>query len=73
MIDIDNYIVDENKNIDEEVDKIFHYYKISGFPNYSRCNYDIKKELNKLIKFDESKLLYNNNCLKQTMHSCGFL
>ena len=73
MIDIDNYIVDENKNIDEEVDKIFQYYKISGFPNYTKDSYDIKKELNKLIKFDDSKLLYNDNCLKQTMHSCGFL
>ena len=73
MIDINNYIVNENNNIDEEVDKIFQYYKISGFPNYTKDSYDIKKELNKLIKFDESRLLYNDNCLKQTMHSCGFL
>ena len=62
MIDINNYIVNENNNIDEEVDKIFQYYKISGFPNYTKDSYDIKKELNKLIKFDESRLLYNDNC-----------
>jgi len=63
LIDINNYIVSDN-NIDEELDKIFQYYKIVGFPNYTKDSYDIKKELNKLIKFDESKLLYNNNCIR---------
>lgn len=65
--------VSKEKNIDEEVEKLFKYWRNVGFPNYNKEFYNYKKELDKIIKYDESKILINNNELKQTMHGCGFL
>jgi len=64
--------VTEKKDINEEVEKLFQYYRENGFPNYERDSYDAKKELNKIIKFDENTI-FNNRDLGQTMHGCGFL
>lgn len=68
----DIFEVSEKKNINEEVEKLFQYWRKQGFPNYKKENYDLKKEIEKLIKFNENGI-YNNKDLKQTMHSCGFL
>lgn len=43
-----------------------------GFPSYELNRYDKKKELDKLITFDE-QTINKDNMLKQTMHGCGFL
>ena len=64
--------VSADKNIDEEVDKLFVYWRKHGFPNYDMNTYDKKKELDKLIKFNESGINENGD-LKQTMHALGFL
>ena len=63
-----------DKNIDEEVEKIFSFYRQYGFPNYDKKDYDIKKELNKLQKFDETTIFdTENNVIKQTMLGLGIL
>ena len=64
--------VSKEKDINEEVEKLFKYYRKTGFPNYNRKDYNAKKELDKIIKFDENKI-FNNKELGQTMHGCGFL
>jgi len=64
--------VTERKDINEEVEKLFQYYREHGFPNYNKKDYDPKKELDKIIKFDEN-IIFNNRDLGQTMHGCGFL
>lgn len=52
------------------IDKIFQYYRENGFPYYS-TDFEIrKKEFNKLLKYDRSKLL-KNDTIKQTMHGLG--
>lgn len=68
----DIFIVSPDKNIDEETEKLFRYWRDKGFPDYDRNDYDIKEEMDKLIKFDES-VIYDDKYLRQTMHSCGFL
>ena len=65
--------VSKEKNLAEEVDKLFKYWRNVGFPSYDKESYNYKKELDKIIKYDESKILINSNELKQTMHGCGFL
>jgi hypothetical protein len=68
----DIFKVSDDKDIDEEVEKLFLYWREKGFPNYEIEKYDKSNELNKLIKFDE-QAIYSDKDLKQTMHSCGFL
>lgn len=57
---------------DDACEYYFHWYRSHGYPNYSHEEYDAKKELDKLIAFDE-KDINQNGALAQTMHSCGFL
>lgn len=75
MIDLTNEIfrVSADKDLEEEVEKHFKFWRKHGFPNYKKESYDYKKELDKLIKFNENSILINNKDLKQTMHCCGFL
>lgn len=61
------------KTEDEAINYYFNYYRNRGFPNYQISEYNYKKELSDLIKFDESTILMPNKELKQTMHSLGFL
>jgi hypothetical protein len=63
------------KSIDENtaVSVLFNYFREHGFPDYTRENYNVNKEMLKLQKYDEKQILQNNKYLKQTMHSCGFL
>ena len=51
------FYVTKNKNIDEETDKLFAYFKKNGFPHYDIQEYDKNKEFS-LIKF----ILGNNKC-----------
>lgn len=68
----DIFEVSKEKDINEEVEKLFKYYREHGFPNYERSSYNHKKELDKIIKFNEDTI-FNNRDLGQTMHGCGFL
>lgn len=68
----DIFIVNDSKDIDEAVNLLFNYWRHKGFPNYDINNYNKKRELEKLIKYDETNIL-NGKYIKQTMHSCGFL
>lgn len=68
----DIFIVDSKKDLEEEVEKLFTYWRDKGFPNYNKKDYNKENEYNKLKKFDESNI-FDNGYLKQTMHSCGFL
>lgn len=60
------------KDINDEVEKLFKYYRKTGFPNYDKSKYNAEKELNKIISFDES-IIFNDKDLGQTMHGLGFL
>jgi site-specific DNA-adenine methylase len=60
------------ESINEDVDRIFKFYRVNGFPHYKREDYIVQKELQKIIDFDENKI-FNNNELGQTMHGLGFL
>ena len=56
--------------------KIFQYYRETGFPYYPTDNESREKDFNKLIKFTElaksdPTILINNNIIKQTMHGLG--
>lgn len=62
----------DSLNIENNVDILFNYFREKGFPNYQKENYDAKKQLLLLEKFDETKLL-NGNTINQSMHGCGFL
>lgn len=61
-----------DKNIDEEVEKIFNFYRQYGFPNYQKEDYNIFNEYNKLKNFDE-KCLLKNKVIKQNMLGLGIL
>ena len=70
----DIFKVSYDKNLEEEVEKLFVFWRKEGYPNYKKESYDKEKELNKLIKYDETKIFdYETKKLKQTMHGCGFL
>jgi len=60
------------KDIDEEVDKLFIFFREHGFPNYEFNSYNKKKEIEKIINFNEKKIFQEKD-IKQTMHSLGFL
>ena len=61
-----------DENFDESVENLCRYWREKGFPNYDSDSYDKKKELDKIIKFDESTI-FKDGCFNQTMHGCGFL
>jgi 16S rRNA G966 N2-methylase RsmD len=62
------------KNLDEEVDKIFNFYRTYGFPHYDKNNYSLEKEYNKLQSFNEKTLFDGENkIIKQTMVGLGVL
>jgi hypothetical protein len=67
------FVVSHEKDLDEEVEKLFVYWRDRGFPNYDISNYDKKNELSKLKKYNESDILVDGKDLKQTMHALGFL
>lgn len=71
-MDKELFTVSPEKDLEEEVEKLFLYWREKGFPDYDINDYDKKKELQKLVKFDDSTIL-NGKDLKQTMHSLGFL
>jgi len=50
----------------------FLFFKKKGFPHYVKSEYNPKKQLIKLINFQENNI-FKNNTIKQTMHGCGFL
>lgn len=50
----------------------FDYYREHGYPNYDIDSYNKRRELEKLVNFDDSTII-NDGMLKQTMHACGFL
>jgi hypothetical protein len=60
------------KNKEKEIDELFLFWRKHGFPTYEKNQYDHEKELLKIVKFDDRKIL-NGKDLKQTMHGCGFL
>ena len=73
MLTTDNiFNVSYDRNEEEAIETLFNYYRSTGFPNYDKEKYNPIKEIEKLVKFDETQLLNNKN-IKQTMHSCGFL
>ena len=61
-----------DENFDESVEELCHYWREKGFPNYDSDSYNKEKELDKIIKFDESTI-FKDGCFNQTMHGCGFL
>ena len=38
----------KEKNVDEEVEKLFKYWRNVGFPNYDKESYNYKKELDNI-------------------------
>lgn len=63
-----------DKNIDEEVDKIYQFYKTYGFPNYEKESYDIQKEFEKMLKFNEASIYDSETkIIKQNMTGLGIL
>lgn len=65
------YLV-ESKDLDTEVEKLFHFYRENGYPNYSPENYDIRKEYRKLCDFNELSLV-DGKTIKQNMLGLGIL
>ena len=63
------------EELDQFKQKVFEYYRGIGFPYYSTDNEYRKKELNKLLKYDISKI-YNEyldtGIVSQTMHGLAF-
>lgn len=57
---------------DEKIELLFKYFRQNGFPNYNIKDYNPHKELEKVISFDDNKLLVGDD-LKQVMNGCGFL
>lgn len=63
-----------DKNVDEEVDKIFNFYRNVGFPNYSKEDYNLEREFQKLKEFDENSLYDDTTkIIKQNMTGLGVL
>lgn len=66
------FYVTKYKDIDEETNKLFLFFKENGFPHYDIKEYDANKELSKLTFFN-TKDICKDKDIKQTMHSLGFL
>lgn len=72
MGDNELFKVHQEETIDAEVESLFQYYRLHGYPNYNATDYDGAKILRSIASYDESKILVGKD-LKQTMHGCGFL
>ena len=58
-----------------EKDAVEYYkdwYRRYGYPDYNQDDYEPFKEINSLIRFDESTIRHED-ILDQTMHGCGYL
>ena len=66
------FIINPLNTVEEEARQLYNYWKDKPFPNYSKENYDIIKEFNKLKSFDETTLLKDYE-INQSMHACGML
>ena len=59
-------------NVDRDIEILFNHYRQTGFPAYDKSNYDIKKEIDKVVKspccIDE-----DNKIINQSMTGCGIL
>ena len=67
------FIIEDSNSIEDEVKQLFDYWKDKPFPNYNKDDYDIKKEFEKIKKFNEMQLLKEDNVIEQSMHGCGML
>lgn len=67
----ETFILDEEKR-EKQIEELFTFWRKNGFPVHEKSSYDYKKELSKIIAFDDSTILQGKD-LKQTMHGCGFL
>lgn len=68
----DMFVISKLKNIEDEVDKLFHYYREKGYPDYKKSNYNKQEVLRKIREYNEDNIL-NGEELAQTMHGLGFL
>lgn len=68
----DIFLIKQGDDIDNEVEALFKYWRIKGFPNYDRTEYNANKILSNLIKFNENSL-WEGNEIRQAMLGCGFL
>lgn len=66
------FCLSPSKDLDAEVDKLFQFYRVNGYPAYSPNSYRLRREYRKLKRFDESSLLDGKN-IKQNMLGCGVL
>lgn len=67
ITDLDRFSSD-----DEAVQYYKNWYRKYGYPDYNPDDYDLFKEINSLISFDE-KSIRHDDVLDQTMHGCGYL
>lgn len=73
-----NQFIDEmfnlsaDKDLDLEVDKLFHFYRSIGYPNYELGNYSLEKEYNKLVNFDTDQIVIDKT-IKQNLTGAGIL
>jgi len=61
-----------SKNLSEEIEKIFNYFRKNGFPHYNLKDYDTERELKNLINFNENSIC-NGDLLNKTNHGLGLL
>ena len=61
-----------SKDLNAEVEKIFRFYRAGGYPSYSCTDYNIRKEYDKLKKFNEMSIFDGKN-IKQSMTGLGVL
>lgn len=54
----------EKKDLDTEVEKLFQFYRKTGYPDYSKDEYDIHAEFRKLLELDERQLLKGKNIIQ---------
>lgn len=66
------FIIDSSNDIEDEARQLCDFWRGKSFPNYIKDNYDINKEFNKLVNFNEKTLL-NDFEINQSMHCCGML
>ena len=45
--------IKQGEDIKNDLKEIFEYWKETGFPNYQKEDYNLKKELEKIINFNE--------------------
>ena len=68
------FYLSSEKNLDDEVEKIFQYYRKLGYPNYKKEDYNIQEEISKLKYFNEKEIFNKENKhFIQNMTGCGFL